>query len=326
MSNVLITIPSYNNKGSILKLLDSLKEQTYKKFEIAIFLKCSQTEFDKDLLDKIACYNSLSISIIKQQSGYFDEAMNLIFNYTDSGIVLNTDDDATVSKTWVSDHLKIHSKYPKIGMASGIVIENILKSPIMNFLYNQKWRINKHTFIDKPISKIFSNFGMYVGKSGMLVDTGPKYNIKTLKLRGVNMSWKAETLQGFKLLRYTLRGTHNEAAAGIEVLRRGYIPINFNNGAVYHPLHNSLSRTDSPLSFPSLLSIESVLFAYNTSKFFKIDLNILKKRTFVDDIITRIITKNKNTGYSTGFSIVKYSLEKSLSPKSVRELIKKVSY
>lgn len=325
MENVLVTIPTYNNNGKISALLESLKCQSYPHFDVLIILKPSIPSIDRILFNILDQYPSLHISVKKQRFGFFDEAMNIAFSDTAHDIIINTDDDAIVSRNWVQDHVNLHLRYPNIGIATGNVIERT-NSKISDYLNTQKWRLNKHTLLDTPIDKKFLGYAMYPGKSGMLVDTGKRGNlIKTLKLRGVNMSWKPSTLGRFKLLCYTLRGTHNESAAGVKIIQHGFDAVYFNGAHVNHNFHESLSRGGAILSYPSLLSAESVLFSYNMANSYKIDLRILNYRTIIDNFIVKALTFNRNFGYKYGFSLAKYAIKNNLSPKLIRnELLKLV--
>ena len=325
---VTVAIPTYKTRNTIFKLLDSLKAQSFKKFGIMVVY--GPWPGCKDVLDSIKESRGLDIELIKQDAGLFEEALNTIYRKADGDIVIHTDDDAYASRNWIKDHVELHKKHKEVGIATGIVEERELPDgtplPFFTRLLNeQKWRMNKHTTIDRPIDKRFKDYGMYIGKSGMLVDTGKKYNmIRTFKQHGVNMSWKREALRKFKLPGYTKQGGRNEAAAALEVLGRGFIPMWFNTGAVHHPLQRSDSRNMSVAKLPAELIVESVLFSYYVGRYssYDVNLDVLKRRTIMDSRLSAMLT-GRDIGYRMGYEIAKRAIENKWGPTQLRRLLKK---
>ncbi len=323
---VTVAVPTYKTRSVIFKLLDSLKAQSLRNFNVMMVYK--QWPGWKDALDRVKDYKGLDIALVKQDSGLFEEALNTIYRKADGDIVIHTDDDAHASKHWIKDHVELHSRYKKVGIATGMVEENTFVDgtplPFFKRLVNEhKWRMNKHTLIDRPIDERFKEYGMYIGKSGMLVDTGKRHNmIRTFKQHGVNMSWKREALHGFKLPGYTKQGGRNEAAAALEVLDRRLIPVWFDKGTVQHPLQKSDSRNVAITSLPQELTAESVAFSYYVSKKYTVDLNILKVRTLLlDNALAKIMTASKNKGYIIGYGITKKAISERWPPKQVRKAL-----
>jgi glycosyltransferase involved in cell wall biosynthesis len=332
--NVNVVIPTYKTRDTIFRLLASLEKQSYKDFNVMVVYK--KWEGYKDTLSEIKAYDKLDINFIEQDKGLFEEALNTIYRKADGDIVIHTDDDAYASKNWVKDHIELHKKHKEVGIATGLVEENTFPdgTPLpffKRFIRSQQWRMNKHTIIDRPIDEKFKNYGMYIGRSGMLVDTGRKYNmIRTFKQHGVNMSWKQDALYGFKLPCYTKQGGRNEAAAALEVLDRGYSPIWFGRGTIHHPLQKSDSRGVAIKSLPEELTAESVIFSYYVSKTkkYKVDLALLKKRTMLlDNTLSHFFTFGKNKGYRIGYNITQEAILHKWSPQRVRNaLIKALSH
>ena len=321
--NVTVALPMYNTGNTVFKLLDSLRHQSYKKFNMLLVYK--EWPGCKDMIGRIKEYKDLEMDFARQDAGRFEEALNTIYRKADGDIVIHTDDDAYASKDWIKEHVELHRRHKGIGIATGIVDESTFSDgtplPFLTRLLNeQKWRMNKHTIIDRPIDERFRGYGMYIGKSGMLVDTGIRYNlIKTFKQHGVNMSWKRDALHEFRLPGYTKQGGRNEAAAALEVLERGFLPVWFEGGEVFHPLQRSDSRSASIGSLPVELTAESVLFSYYVSKRYAVDLNALRTRVkLLDDPITKVMTAWENKGYAIGYSIAKEAVMHNWPPKRVR--------
>ena len=327
--HVSVIVPTYGNRQSIFRLLDSLAGQSHKDFSVLLVYKEKQGK--KEILDRIKEFRKLNIDIITQKEGRFEEALNMAYSKADGDLGLNTDDDAYVDRDWIKDHVELHKKNRKVGVATGKVAETGRKgiSGFEMFLYREKWRMNKHTIIDRPIDKKFDDYEMYIGRSGMLVDTGRRANmIRTFKQHGVNMSWKRDALHGFKLPCYTKQGGRNEASAALEVLKRGYLPIHFHKGLAFHPLQESDSRSVSVRTIPRELTAESVLFSYYVDHFsdYGVDLKLLRLRTRMDHTMSRLMMLNKNNGYSIGYRIAKEAIEGNWKPDKVRnELIEALS-
>ena len=325
---VTVAIPTYKTRDTIFKLLDSLLVQSYSNFDVMIVYK--PWDGCKQIFDTIKEYRDLNIHMIRQDAGLFEEALNTIYRKADGDIVIHTDDDAYASKDWIRDHVELHKRHQDVGMATGIVDESIFPDgtplPFFTRLFNeQKWRMNKHTIIDKPIDKKFKEYGMYIGRSGMLVDTGRKYNmIKTFKQHGVNMSWKRDALHGFKMPGYTKQGGRNEAAAALEAIKRGFSTIWFNKGKINHPLQRSDSRSTSIRSIPAELIVESVLFSYYVNRYagYEVDLEVLKRRTEIDSAVAKIV-KLELGGYELGYQITRKAIEQDWNPKQVRNALMK---
>ncbi len=322
--HVTVVLPTYKTKDIVFKLLKSLETQKHKDFNLLVIYK--PWEGDKPVLDRIKEYK-LDIDFVKQPPGFFEEAMNVSYNKADGDIVIHTDDDAYATSTWISDHVAFHKKYPNVGIASGIVDQDSFRdgtkvSTTQKLINGQKWRMNDFRLIDKPIDTRFKGYGMYIGRSGMLVDTGKKYNmIKTFKQHGVNMSWKYDALHGFKFPGYAKIISRNEQAAALEVIDRGFDSVRFDKGKVFHPLGESYSR-----SMTVELLMSDVIFAYYVSLFYDIDLGLLRFRSRAADFMTRLATSNKNHGYEIGYKITSEAIMKKWLPHRVRkEVIERLS-
>ncbi len=323
---VTVAIPTYGNRGSIFRLLTSLGTQSFKRFEIEVVFKHSNDrKADSETLDRIKDYSGLSINITKQKNGRIPEAMNIIFG-VDSDIVINTDDDAFASRNWVKDHYEFHSKHKNVGMATGMVREDAeakrAHSRINQMLNAQKWRISNFTRIDPPIDSRFADYGMYIGRSGMLVDTGRKHNlIRTFKQHGVNMSWKGDAMEGLGLPPYAPRGHRYEAYMALLIVRRGYHAVWFDKGINFHEMHASSSRGGGITTVPFETILTDVLFSYYVSKFYKVDLNTLRLRTQISDTIAKAITLNRNQGYTRGYRIAYTAITGKWTPETVRKAL-----
>lgn len=315
-SQVTIAIPTYKIDGKILTILKLLERQTYKKFNVLIVYKVKGT---KNSMEKLS-NSKLDLTVINCMPNKigpnFIEAMNVIFRKSDGDITINIDDDVRFGKTFIKEHLTQHQLHQEIGMATGSFTDKSDKTPRSVKMA----RYVLESQVDKPISPTFSNYEGYIGKSGMMLRTYKNADyMPTLSQRGLNMSWKREGLSGFKLPNYTIRTFRNEQAAALEAINRGYIPIKFSGARVIHlPVASSLTRSNDILHKKEFMA-EKVLFAYYSSKFFDVDLKVLKARTMIDDLYTRITEDKRNDGYKIGYELTTRAINESWSEKKVKE-------
>ncbi len=315
--HVTVVVPTYKTRDSINKLMKSLESQSYKDFSVMVIYK--PWDGYKQKLDPLREYD-LDIDFVRQPEGFFEEAMNVSYNKADGDVVIHTDDDAYASRNWISDHVDFHIKHQNVGIATGMVDQSTYPdgrklSRAATFINGQKWRMNDFRLIDGPIDERFKGYSMYIGRSGMLVDTGRRHNmIKTFKQHGVNMSWKCDALHGFKFPGYSRVISRNEQAAALEVINRKFDAVWFDRGKVFHPLGESASRTMS-----TELLISDVIFSYYVSRFYDVDLGILRLRTRISDVLTRIATLNRNCGYEIGYEITSDAVKGRWQPHRVRK-------
>lgn len=321
--DVTITLPTYGDRNCIFSLLSSLKQQSYKNFNILVIYKLDRAK--KSVIDRIKEYRSLNIELVAQTKGMAADVINIAYAKADGDIIINTDDDAQVSRNFVKNHVELHNKHPEVGVATGLVDDRAKDASVSwmtDMLHRQMWRMNKHTIIDRPIGENFKEYGMYPGKSGMLVDTGKRYNmINTLKQHGVNMSWKKDALHGFKLPGYTKRAIGNEQAASLEAIKRGYTTVWFDGALVYHPWQESNSRSLSVKNVSPTLTAESVLFSYYIDRFtdYKIDLGTLKRRVNIDMLMSMVISPSASIGYRIGYNLAEGAIVEQWRPNRVRK-------
>lgn len=84
------------------------------------------------------------------------------------------------------------------------------------------------------------------------------------------------------------------------------------------------SGSASLINVPQVLTAESVLFAHYTSRLFKIDLNTLRRRTTLDDMIAMVMTGNMNNWYKIGYLIAKAAIDGQWSPACIRKAMLEV--
>lgn len=246
-----------------LKLtLESLSRQTYSDFKVILILKGDIT------------INAHNVEIIRQNEGYFEEAVNLALkNIGDADIVLFTDDDAIPLQSWIEDHVEFHEKNPNAAIISGKVIGKKWKN-----YPNSLFARYKDTDFMKPYNSVFSDYTAFLTKTGLSVD-GEKFGKndveKSLAIAGVNMSIKAKVFLGFQIPEFTLRGSYNETVLALHAIKNGYYSMTFNKAEVNHLGEESLSRTNNE-KVERYLCLEKHAFPYGANFIFPINIDLLQ--------------------------------------------------
>lgn len=272
------------------------------------------------VLDKLERYKGLSLDIRFQRTRYGFEYQNLPLTKAEGDITISVDDDTVVPLDLVEKHVTMHRKCSKVGSITGAAPEVGAErmGALGRFLDSQKWRITDYRLFDRPIDRRMSDYSTYIGRSGMLVDTGRSSSLmKTMKQHGVNMSWKREMAEGFRVPKYCVRGLHWESAIALELLRRGHDSIYTDGITLKHQQRTSATRNHGVGTMPEWILGESVLFAYFTSKYYKVDLKVLRARTAMADAISRVVSLGRNRGFEVGYEIVKRAIEEDWKPHEV---------
>ncbi|MGC8544099.1 MAG: glycosyltransferase family A protein, partial [Vulcanisaeta sp.] len=248
---ILVGIPTYSNSRfgyTIRQTLEALVNQSFKDFRVLVVYKPSPGDKTLDVVDEFK--DKLDIEVKIQSDGYFEEALNMIYEVAkDYDITLTTDDDAIPTKTWIEEHIKFHKNHEKIGISQGIVI------PSRNYCY-ESWYLPRSLIgYHKPLLKELNDYSTIVNDMGLLACKGKwrdyRFNnrgyVLSIEIRGVNMSLKSRSyIDGFALPGYTKRGLHNETLLALHYVRQGLHSALFNGGIVNHLKRDSLSRPRSP--------------------------------------------------------------------------------
>jgi len=101
-TKILVGIPTYNNSKfnySIAQTLEALANQTIRDFHVLIVYKPSLNDRTLDVIDEFK--DRLNIEVKIQNDGFFEEAMNIIFETSRDYDITLTTDDAIPSETWI---------------------------------------------------------------------------------------------------------------------------------------------------------------------------------------------------------------------------------
>ncbi|BCU69359.1 glycosyltransferase family A protein [Stygiolobus caldivivus] len=296
MGKATVGIPSLLRK-SLHKTLRALIEQSEDDFDVLITYRGNLTrEFEK-------YEKQLSIRFIEQDTGLFEEALNLILSNARGKILLTTDDDAMPAKNWVLEHTEFHENNKDVGIVTGEV-EGRMWTNYPNFLYEKL----KGTKFMEEYSHSFKEYKAYLTKTGFSVDRETGYG-KSIAIAGVNMSMKKEVYSNSRVLTYSLRGSYNESFLAVNSIKLGYSSMKAKIAKVVHLDNDSLSR---PIKDDMALRIEKFTSPYMFNYIFPIDLDLLKE-------LHSIVTEEEE---KIGIGLAIEGIEDKLPPEKFRERLK----
>lgn len=111
-----IVIPTLNRKDSLARVLNELREQTYKNFEVLI-LDGGSTDGTEALCNSFKKF--FDIRFYYQKSPGIVGAMNEALIYCSGDIFTRTDDDVALSREWLVEIGRTFSQYPDAGGVTG---------------------------------------------------------------------------------------------------------------------------------------------------------------------------------------------------------------
>jgi glycosyltransferase involved in cell wall biosynthesis len=304
--NVIVGVPTYRNNGSTIgKLMESLTAQTERDFKVIVIMKNGDEEGDRRTLDVLDRFSkNLDVKVVNQREGLFEEALGILFHER-GDIYLTTDDDATVSSSWVQDHLRTMEN-ERIGVATG-EIEGHKWINYPNLIFD-KFRDKEYM---EPYSDVFIEYQAFLTKTGLSVDRAEGGPGKSLAIAGVNMSVKKEVIQGYSPLAFTLRGTYNESLIALNGIKKGLHSVVFKGGKVSHIDRESLSRTRRT-TVAKYLALERFVLPYGVNRVgFRINTDLLRR--FIEEIDWDVAKE--------GLSIALRGIEEGMEPKEIRELL-----
>jgi glycosyltransferase involved in cell wall biosynthesis len=274
---VSILIPTFKRSQLIGYVLEALRKQTQKDFEVIIVLKPSGDETE-EVIQKYQKH--LSLKVVPQTKGYFLDALNIGLDNADGKIVAFLDDDAIPAADWIqtySDALAM----PNVGGVAGNVIPATLNKG--KLLYSKEEssetipKLRSHrspvesigkTVWNKPL-KSMEDYLIYLSKAGIVTKNNDiarnakNKMTKSLLEMGANMCVSSKALGNFRFPKSTILGSGGEQLLGWHLWKQGY-KLFYNPAAkVYHLAHGqTLSRNISDTRRETLRSTEANLLFY----------------------------------------------------------------
>jgi glycosyltransferase involved in cell wall biosynthesis len=243
-----VIVPS-TDYSRLKNFLSHLSRQIVKPYEVILVLKGINPN---QVIERIQSVSKCII--IEQTKGYFTSALNLGKKEVTGDIAIFTDDDALAPPRWIEKYVKLHKVYGnKVACISSRDLyldpkTRKLKPTPDDFLRVKLFRSLVRPWLEKPHPLLKKyRLGVYLTKSykvahGPYIPAKPCYS---LPFRGVNMSFKRETLDIVKFPEDPLlkRAPGNEQYVGLQLIMKGYESMYVPDNPILHIIRESLSRT-----------------------------------------------------------------------------------
>ena len=253
-----------DRSGSLEKVLDSLKDQTYINFEV-IIVDGSIDDLTKEVVNKYK--TTMSIIFLKQKTKGLVNVINEGVEKSTGDILIRTDDDIVAGKEWLGEIIKAFNESESVGGVTGpTIIPDEIKDSRDLFYFQEKmktgnffWRLLgkfyfKYLLEDKAfaIGKFFRSGAFSVGSNHIEYLTFDEC-IEVDHLEGCNLAVRDDLLKrigGFDPI-FSGVAEYNDADAAYKIRKLGY-KILFNpkakilhlpsKGGAYKERINSYSR------------------------------------------------------------------------------------
>ena len=294
---VSIIIPTYKRASTLKYVLEGLKEQTYKNFELIIVFKPSGDETQRLLKQYI---KDLTMKIVTQKYGFITDAYNLGLEEATGQIVAFLDDDAIPYPNWLEEHVKTYIKHSKVGGVSGPSMSakitrdgRIIQVP-EDFICPHRGSQRSYSFPWMLPIHGMSNWLIFFGRDG-LVHHHPQLRngnfqriLPSLLHMGANMSVKKEAIEGLSVTDNLILGFAFEQLLGYQIWDRRYALLFNPNAKVSHIIHSeSMGRFFKNPKRAALRDAEFVL-TFSILKSQEKDLSWI---AYILGIITLIISR-----------------------------------
>jgi len=245
---VSVIIPTYKRAYTLKYVLEGLKKQTYKAFEVIAVVVSEDIETE-EILRKYS--ENLFIKKVIQREGKYLKALQLGVYAASSEIIVLLDDDAIPLSNWLEECLKTYKNHQRVGCVSGKASSVKLRDGKFIQIANSytKWLFPW----SRPIAGM-SGWFIFYGKDG-LPHTNPECAlIKNLKgvmpsllLMGANMSVKREAVELKGILKFLednfVLGFAWEQFLSYMIWRQGFQALHNPRAQVLHIIHSeSMAR------------------------------------------------------------------------------------
>ena len=251
-SFVSVVIPTYKRAYTLRHVLEGLKKQTYRNFEVIVVFKPGGDETGEILKEYS---KNLPLTVIVQKDGFVTDAYNLGLKKANGQIIAFLDDDAVPYPNWLEELIKTYHKYGKVGGVSGsgrsasITKDGRVVQVPEASVYPYSKQVGYYDFPwSRPLTGM-SDWLIYFGRDGLVHHRQllRKGNFKgifpSLLLMGANMSVKRDAIEGLEFDENLILGFACEQRFSYQIWRRGYKLLYNPNAKVLHIIHSdSLGR------------------------------------------------------------------------------------
>lgn len=271
-----VLIPTFKRASLLSYVLEGLKKQTFKDFEVVIVLKPSDNDETESVIEKFKKW--LEIELVLQNSGYVVDALNLGLKRVKGDIIAFLDDDAVPCIEWAQRHIESYKKRDVGGVAGNVIPAKFEGSKIIeikgashiipNFRFLSYLENIFHKVWSQPLEGM-ENYLVYLSKAGVV-----KYNsnlsriawrqpVESLLGMGANMSVLRKAIKDFKFPNSWILGLAWEQFLGWYLWKKGYFLIFNPKASVYHLIHGqTLTRSIRNYRRALLRCIEHNLLFY----------------------------------------------------------------
>lgn len=245
---VSVNIPVFNDNANLARLLDSLKEQSFKNFEINV-IEGGDTSQTRELLGK---YNqTLHIHIHKQELSGLVEARNKACKVSKGNVLVFVDADVKPNENWLEEIVfpfKISERIGGVGGPSIMPEELLANRDLTNYLLKDRQisvlkaiirRIYFKIFLEnKPfrINKLCSSGALTIGSMTPEVIEKITFPVKVDFLDASNMAFRSEIIKktgGFDDVFEEL-AEYSEPELCMRINEKGYSLVFNPKAVVYH--------------------------------------------------------------------------------------------
>lgn len=264
---VSVVIPTYKRADILPHMLDALKRQTYKNFDLVVVVKPSG-DGTEELLRKESA--NLKINTVIQTQGYIVDAYFLGVKHSTGDIVALLDDDALPAEDWLEETVKIFKTTNYAGV-TGDSFPVLLKTSGMQIIAEDETPsvLSPYEFalFGRPL-KGLEDYKNCIANSGLVYERGNnaywrKRGATKALLRGPSMAVYGDVLRSIVLPGEWILGCAWEMVLGWELWKRGVEMIFSPNVKVFHIVHGRTSSRDFLKPRTDLLwAVEAELLFY----------------------------------------------------------------
>lgn len=303
--DVSVLIPTFRRARLLSYVLDGLRRQTFRDFDVLVVLKPSG-DGSEEVVKKYGKW--LSVDLVSQRRGYVVDALNLGLERAKGDIIAFLDDDAIPYTDWVERHVKSYEEYENVGGVAG----NVLPAKLCG---GKPVKVGDHvshiipsfrssTFLESVFRSVWNvpldgmeNYLVYISKAG-IVTYNPKVSevawrkpVKSLLGMGANMSVLREAVEGFRFPSQWMLGLASEQFLGWHLWKKRYNLIFNPKASVYHILHGeSLTRNVKSAEKDFLRWVENYLLFY---RLYGLEPNLSRMHRIIWFILSSIVDLKK---------------------------------
>lgn len=265
---VTVVIPTFKRADLLVYVLDALKRQTFKDFDVTVVVKPSGDGTEELLKQQSA---NLKINMVLQTSGHFVDACFLGAKNSSGNIVAFLDDDAIPKDDWLEETVKIFRR-TGAGAVTGDSIPVLLKNDQMQEIEEDEIpSVLSHyefAWFGRPLSGL-EEYKNSISDSGLVYERGNnaywrKRGAAKALPRGPSMAVLGSFMRSldFPASDWIL-GCAWEMMVGWHLRKQGFLMLYSPNVRVYHVVHGRTASRDSLNPRVDLLwAVEAELLFY----------------------------------------------------------------